>query len=178
MQNRANPFIGFEGIGSRIIAKNGPHGLTLKEATSSQLIKIFGLLIFGLGLTILFFVEREKFLKHSWPILFICGIFSSVGWIFGLKFLYQFLIGRRIEISAMDGAILLIRGGNSVDCRIERSSIIELEVVSTWFHSEGSWTENFTLRVSCNGGKVIDLCTSNRRSDVDSIKSTVESLIN
>jgi hypothetical protein len=168
-RTRAKPYVGHEGIGSRINLEQNSRGLIIKESFFSQLFKSFGLLLFGPGLTILSFVEREKFARHPWPILVVLAFFSLFGWYFGLKFLSQLLGGRRVEIRAADGAILLIPSGNRIETLIERSDQANIEIISTWYRSKGKPTENFTLRVTTSDGKHLDLCTSDKRAEIEKI---------
>lgn len=178
MKNRPSPYIGFEGIGCRISLKSRTGRLTIKESIASQLFKVVGLLLFGPGLTALAVIEKEQILKRPWPILAVTAFFSLVGWFFGFRFLLQLLGNRRVEVCFQDGSISLISQGNSPDIRIERSSISRTEIASTWFSSsESGWIENFTLRLVCQNGKVVDLCTSNSKLNIETVKSALDRAI-
>jgi hypothetical protein len=83
MNERAYPFIGHEGVGSRISVEKKNDRLILKESPFSQLIVVFGLLLFGPGLTVLMIAKRRdaEFLRTPWPILLTLALFSLIGWI-------------------------------------------------------------------------------------------------
>jgi len=162
MKERAHPFIGHEGVGSRISAEKKNNILILKESRFSQLVVIFGLLLFGPGLTVMMIAKRHhaEFLRMPWPILFVIAFFCLIGWIYGTKYLFRMAAGRRIEVDANQGIVSLYAGGRRVERQVARVEIAGFDIVRTWYHADSNWVENFTLRVKCRDADTIELCTS------------------
>jgi hypothetical protein len=179
MKERAHPFIGHEGVGSRISAEKKHNILILKESRFSQLVVVFGLLLFGPGLTAVMIAKRHdaEFVKTPWPILLFIALFSAIGWIAGTKYLFRMAAGRRIEVDANQGIVSLYAGGRRVERQVARVEIAGFDIVRTWYHADSNWVENFTLRVKCRDADTIELCTSDSRSDIGSMKALIEEMI-
>jgi hypothetical protein len=179
MKERAHPFIGHEGVGSRISAEKKNNILILKESRFSQLVVVFGLLLFGPGLTAVMIAKRHdpEFLKTPWPILLVIAIFCLIGWIAGAKYLFRMVAGRRIEVDGTHRMVSLYAGGARVERQVARAEITGFDIVRTWYQADFDWVENFTLRVKCRDADTIELCTSDSRGDIESMKALAEQMI-
>ena len=179
MKERAHPFIGHDGVGSRISAEKKNNILILKESRFSQLVVVLGLLLFGPGLTAVMIAKRHdaEFLKTPWALLLVIALFCLIGWIAGAKYLFRMVAGRRIEVDGNQGIVSLYSGGRRVEKQVARAEIAEFDIVRTWYHADSNWVENFTLRVKCRDADTIELCTSGSRSDIESMKAFVEEMI-
>jgi hypothetical protein len=179
MNERAHPFIGHEGVGSRISAEKKNDRLILKESPFSQLIVVFGLLLFGPGLTALMIAKRHDadFLKTPWPILVILAFFSLIGWVAGAKYFLRMVTGRRIEVGGNQRIVSVYAGGRRPDRQVSRADIDGFDIISTWYHADSNWVENFTLRLKCRDGSTIELCTSDSKNNIESVKSLIEETI-
>ena len=179
MKERAHPFIGHEGVGSRISSEKKNNILILKESRFSQLVVVLGLLLFGPGLTAVMIAKRHdaEFLKTPWPILLVIALFCAIGWIAGAKYLFRMVAGRRIEVDGTHRMVSLYAGGARVERQVARAEIAGFDIVRTWYHADSNWVENFTLRVKCRDADAIELCTSDSRGDIESMKALVEEMI-
>jgi hypothetical protein len=179
MKERAHPFIGHEGVGSRISAEKKNNVLILKESRFSQLVVVFGLLLFGPGLTAVMIAKRHdaEFLKTPWPLLLVIAFFCLIGWIAGAKYLFRMVAGRRIEVDGTHRMVSLYAGGGRVERQVARAEIIGFDIVRTWYQADSDWVENFTLRVKCRDADTIELCTSDSRGDIESMKALIEEMI-
>jgi hypothetical protein len=179
MNERAHPFIGHEGVGSRISVEKKNDRLILKESPFSQLIVVFGLLLFGPGLTVLMIAKRRdaEFLRTPWPILLILALFSLIGWIAGAKYFLRMVAGRRIEVSGNQRIVSVYARGRRPESQVSRADIDRFDIISTWYHADSNWVENFTLRLKCRDGSTIELCTSDSKSNTESVKSVIEETI-
>jgi hypothetical protein len=179
MKERAHPFIGHEGVGSRISADKKNNMLILKESRFSQLVVLLGLLLFGPGVTVMMIAKRHdaEFLKTPWPILLVITFFCLIGWIAGVKYLFRMVAGRRIEVDGTHRMVSLYAGGARVERQVARAEIAAFDIARTWYHADSNWVENFTLRVKCRDADTIELCTSDSRGDIESMKALVEEMI-
>jgi len=179
MNERAQPFIGHEGVGSKIYVKKTDDGLVLKESFLGQLMIVLGLFLFGPLLSAVMIARRNdpEFLTTPRPILAFLGFFSLIGWIFGAKYLFRMVAGRRIEVSRNKRAVYLYAGGRKPEKEVSREEIDGIDIFSTWYDTDSKSVENFTVRLKCRDGGTIDLCTCDSRKDVESVKSLIESTI-
>jgi hypothetical protein len=179
MNERAHPFIGHEGVGSRISAKKKDDRLVLKESRFSQLMVLFGLLLFGPGLTALMITKRHdgEFLRTPWPLLVILALFSLIGWIVGAKYFFRMVAGRRIEVIGKQRIVSVYAKGRRPVRQVSRADIDGFDIISTWYHADSNWVENFTLRLKCRDGGTIELCTSDSKNNIESVKSLIEETI-
>jgi hypothetical protein len=178
MRDRANPFVGHEGIGSGISLQDKDGVLVVKESLFSQLIVVLSLLLFGPGLSCMAFFQKDSLKRHPTAILLIMAFFSLIGWIFGFKYLYRLLAGRRVEIRLADGSIEFFSGGSEPSRRIERSEVQGIENHKTRYRTEnGLMVDNFTLRLTLTGGVVVDLCTSDSLAKIEAVQSSLRSIL-
>jgi hypothetical protein len=179
MKERAHPFIGHEGVGSRISAEKKSNVLILKESLFSQVVVVICLLLFGPGLTAVMIAKRHdaEFLKTPWPLLLVIALFCLIGWIAGAKHLFRMVAGRRIEVDGTHRMVSLYAVGARVERQVARAEIAGFDIVRTWYQADSDWVENFTLRVKCRDADTIELCTSDSRGDIESMKALVEKMI-
>ena len=179
MKERAHPFIGHEGVGSRISAEKKSNVLILKESLFSQVVVVICLLLFGPGLTAVMIAKRHdaEFLKTPWPLLLVIALFCLIGWIAGAKHLFRMVAGRRIEVDGTHRMVSLYAVGARVERQVARAEIAGFDIVRTWYQADSDWVENFTLRVKCRDADTIELCTSDSRGDIESMKALVEEII-
>ena len=179
MKERAHPFIGHEGVGSRISAEKKSNVLILKESLFSQVVVVICLLLFGPGLTAVMIAKRHdaEFLKTPWPLLLVIALFCLIGWIAGAKHLFRMVAGRRIEVDGTHRMVSLYAVGARVERQVARAEIAGFDIVRTWYQADSDWVENFTLRVKCRDADTIELCTSDSRGDIESMKALVEEMI-
>jgi len=179
MKERAHPFIGHEGVGSRISAEKKSNVLILKESLFSQVVVVICLLLFGPGLTAVMIAKRHdaEFLKTPWPLLLVIALFCLIGWIAGAKHLFRMVAGRRIEVDGTHRMVSLYAVGARVERQVARAEIAGFDIVRTWYQADSDWVENFTLRVKCQDADTIELCTSDSRGDIESMKALVEEMI-
>lgn len=175
--DQPDPFIGHPGFGSRVVLQDKDGVFVVKESLFGQLLVIFGLLLFGPGLTFMAFVHPDRVSKNPPFILAVVGFFSLIGWIFGFKYLYRLLGGRRVEIRAADGAIELYEFGRTPSRRIERSQVQRIENYKTIYRTNrGAEVDNFSLRLTLTNGERVDLCTSNMSTQIDAIRSQLRTI--
>src|ERR1700687_2042783 len=179
MGNQATPFIGHAGVGSRISVKKTSDALILKESVFSQLMTLYGLLLFGPGLTAMVIAKRadDEVLKMPWPFMVVVGFFSLLGWIFAAKYFVRLAAGRRIEVSAADGTVSFFTAGRKPQRQVSLQEIEGFDILNTGYRSDDEWVANFTLRLKCRDGTLLELCISDSKSNIDSAKSSLESLV-
>ena len=180
MRDRARPFLGHEGVGSRIsVNQKKPYGLVLKESFFGQIMVLAGLLLFGPGLTAVMIMKRgdAEFLKTPKPILVILAFFSLIAWISATKYFFRLVAGRRIEVSGYEKTVSLYTGGRRPQRQVSRTDIVGFDIISTWYHADSDWIENYTLRLKCREDETLDLCTSDSKNNIESVKSLIERTI-
>ncbi len=152
--NQASPFVGHAGVGSRISVKKTSDGLVLKESVFSQLMTLYGLLLFGPGLTAMVLAKRadDEVLRMPWPFMVVLGFFSLLGWIFATKYFFRLAAGRRIEVGAADGTVSFFTGGRKAQRQVSRREIDGFDILNTGYRSDDEWVPNFTLRLKCAVG--------------------------
>jgi hypothetical protein len=179
MNERAHPFIGHEGVGSKISVGKKTDRLILKESGLGQLIVIVSLLLFGPGLTASMIIKRHdpQFLKTPWPILAILVFFSCIGWVFGAKYLFRMVAGRRIEVRIDKGTVSMYAAGRRPQRELSREDVAGFDIFSTWYPTDSDSVENFTLRLKCRDGGTVELCTSDSKKNIEFVKSAIENTI-
>ncbi len=176
-QDQPRSFIGHAGIGSRITLQDKDGVLIVKESLFSQLSVALGLLMFGPGLTRMAFFQKERVLKNPPFILAVIGFFSLIGWVFGFKYLYRLLAGRRVEIHGADGSVELYAGAGAASRRIERSQVQRVENHKTVYRTDrGLLVDNFTVRLTLADGETVDLFTSDSTTQIEAILSTMRTI--
>lgn len=168
------PYIGFEGEGSRLAIKKRQGKIIVRMRVSVYLTFILGLGFFGPGLTVMLLNNWEGLVQHPSFIIGIVIFFNIIGWLFCLKFLFEFLFFTPyIEIDIKTGSISLKRGGKGVVRKIYPDEIKAVTQLTTYHRASTSSVENYTIRLIMQEGGVVDLCTSDKKKTIDEMEQLV-----
>jgi hypothetical protein len=174
-ERRPEPFIGYEGIGSRIGVIPEACVFTIKQTVASQVKTLLSMGLLGPGLTLLAYFQWEKFQKSPGLILGVLILVIAISWFAFLMGLVRLMSNRRVEIRKSDKSILLYHRGRNIYRTIRHDEIVDTNVYQSHFRQNKSITPNYTLIIDEQNGQKIDLVTSDQHETILKIKSLLES---
>jgi len=167
------PFIGYFGYGSKIRLKENAKNFIIKDGWSNKIFLIGGMFLFGPYITyLIIFSEETK--DNPLFITIILIFFSSIGWIFFIKFLYRFIFAdRNIVINKFSQTISLNYGRKKI-LEISNRDIDSYSIAETTYRSKGNTYPNYTLELLLKNEDYIYLIINNDKITIEKLMHIIK----